>query len=153
MLTRAASAAFLRRLRASWPSAAAACIDARDQVVHQSVNPAAQDVERIAYCGQCLLPLAAHRIQRLLPLCRNTSVCHQEWVQYICLDVRAVWQSTLSMNGGKAEAGMCICHLQHMTTQLLRLDGRVVAIVGHCHLQGIEQRWRAVTAVCTTNGV
>lgn len=29
-----------------------------------------------------------------------------------------------------------------MAQQLLKLDGRVVAVVGHAHMDGIERRWR-----------
>lgn len=34
--------------------------------------------------------------------------------------------------------------LQHMAEQLLKLEGRVLAVVGHAHMDGIERRWQEV---------
>ncbi len=31
-----------------------------------------------------------------------------------------------------------------MAEQLLKLEGRVLAVVGHVHMDGIERRWREV---------
>ncbi len=136
----------------SLPELAAGSLPGRGSGVHRRAGQGAQSsaIPWLHAVGipDWGLPLHGHVVLQAdglaLPTCSSSGpskICRRRHPKSVTDPFESKYKSDVCRS---LDPSFLCSILQHMAEQLLKLEGRVLAVVGHVHMDGIERRWREV---------